>query len=232
MVFLIVKCLLTSILRITKFLNIIHQNSLSTLLITNIMKHPVPFLIAILFVFILGTSMLRNITCPCGVPAQTSDVSMTTPAKAATGVAMAVNYVEPKAVEATVATTATAVNDERVQAIEQRLRAKEIVLYFDYNQPTTSLNDAQRKELEDIQYYIAQSPNSSLKVVGHTDSRGKESYNEKLSSSRAKFVADYLSGSATTTKFITEGKGENAPATTNNTAKGRAKNRRVVVSLI
>jgi OmpA-OmpF porin, OOP family len=80
--------------------------------------------------------------------------------------------------------------------------------------------------------HIAQSPNSSLKVVGHTDSRGKESYNEKLSSSRAKFVADYLAGSATTAKFITEGKGENAPATTNNTAKGRAKNRRVVVSLI
>jgi outer membrane protein OmpA-like peptidoglycan-associated protein len=194
------------------------------------MKHPVPFLIATLFAFILGTSMLRNKTCPCGVPA--SDVSMTTTAKAATGVAMAVNYAEPKAVETTVATTAPAVNDERVHAIEQRLRAKEIVLYFDYNQPTTSLTDTQRKELEDIQYYIAQSPNSSLKVVGHTDSRGKESYNERLSSSRAKFVADYLSGSGTTAKFNTEGKGENAPVATNSTAKGRAKNRRVVVSLM
>jgi outer membrane protein OmpA-like peptidoglycan-associated protein len=228
-VFLIVKCLLTSILRITKFLNIINQNSLSTLLRTNIMKHPVPFLIATLFAFILGTSMLRNKTCPCGVPA--SDVSMTTTAKTATGVAMAVNYAEPKAVEATVA-PAPAVNDARVHAIEQRLRAKEIVLYFDYNQPTASLNDTQRKELEDIQYYIAQSPNSSLKVVGHTDSRGKESYNERLSSSRAKFVADYLAGSGTTSKFITEGKGENAPIATNSTAKGRAKNRRVVVSLM
>lgn len=195
------------------------------------MKHPVPFLIAILFAFILGTSMLRNVTCPCGVPAQTGDVSMTTTAKAATGVAMAVNYAELKAAETTVA-PAPAVNTERVHAIEQRLRAKEIVLYFDYNQPTASLNDTQRKELEDIQYYIAQNPHSNLKVVGHTDSRGKASYNAQLSSSRAKFVADYLSGSGTTSKFITEGKGELSPATTNSTAKGRAKNRRVVVLLI
>lgn len=197
------------------------------------MKHPVPLMIATLFAFILGTSMLKNKTCPCGVSPQTSDVSMSTTTKMSAAVPMAVNYVEPKAVEKTPATVAAPKADAtRIQTIEQRLRAKEIVLYFDNAQPTASLSEAQRKELEDIQYYLSQNPNSNVKVVGHTDSRGSASYNEKLSTSRANFVADYLKNLGTNTQnFTADGQGEEAPAATNTTAKGRARNRRVVVSL-
>jgi OmpA-OmpF porin, OOP family len=197
------------------------------------MKHPVPLLIATLFAFILGTSMLKNKTCPCGVSPQTSDVSMSTTAKMSAALPMTVSYVEPKAVETTPATVATPkVDAARIQATEQRLRAKELVLYFDNAQPTTSLSDEQRKELEDLQYYLSQNPNSNVKVVGHTDSRGSASYNEKLSSARANFVADYLKNlGASDQKFTAKGQGEEAPAATNETAKGRARNRRVVVSL-
>ena len=131
-----------------------------------------------------------------------------------------------------VATPSVSVDEERVKAIEKRLRAKELVLYFDYDQPNTSLSDAQRKDLEDIQYYIAQNPESNISVVGHTDSKGTADYNERLSTARANFVADYLVGQgANTQKFVTEGKGENAPTATNKTGQGRAKNRRVVISL-
>jgi OmpA-OmpF porin, OOP family len=197
------------------------------------MKHPVPLLIATLFAFIFGVSMLKNKTCPCGVSPQTSDVSMTTTAKMSAAVPMSVSYVEPKAVETTPAPVATPKVDEaRIKTTEQRLRAKELVLYFDNAQPTTSLSEAQRKDLEDLQYYLTQNPNSSVKVVGHTDSRGSASYNEKLSTARANFVADYLKNLGTNTqKFTAEGKGEESPAATNESAKGRARNRRVVVSL-
>jgi OmpA-OmpF porin, OOP family len=197
------------------------------------MKHPVPLLIATLFAFILGTSMLKNKTCPCGVSPQTSDVSISTTAKTAAAVPMTVSYVEPKAVETTPATVATPkVDVARIQTTEQRLRTKRLVLYFDNAQPSTSLSDEQRKELEDLQYYLAQNPNSNVKVVGHTDSRGSASYNEKLSLARANFVADYLKNLGTSDqKFTAEGQGEEAPTATNETAKGRAKNRRVVVSL-
>ena len=196
------------------------------------MKHPLPLLITCLFLFIFGTSMLRNKTCPCGMPAEMTDIS---PSKAATAVAAvaptAVNYVEPKAVE-TVATPSVSVDEGRVKAIEKRLRAKELVLYFDYDQPNTSLNDAQRKDLEDIQYYIAQNPESNISVVGHTDSKGTANYNERLSTARANFVTDYLTGQgANAQKFVTKGNGEEAPIATNKTAQGRAKNRRVVISL-
>jgi outer membrane protein OmpA-like peptidoglycan-associated protein len=192
------------------------------------MKHPLPLLITSLFVFILGTSMLRNATCPCGVPATMSDVSTTAPTSAV-GVAMTANYVEPTAVAVAAAPTIDAV---RIQSIETRLRAKELVLYFDYGQPTTSLSDAQRKELEDVQYYIAQNPESNIKVTGHTDSSGAADYNAQLSVSRANFVTEYLTGlGANVQKITTEGKGEAIPVSTNGTSKGRAKNRRVVISL-
>ena len=195
------------------------------------MKHPLPLLITCLFFFIFGTSMLRNQTCPCGVPADMTNVS---PVKATTEVAAVptpVNYVEP-ATAAVVTTPSVSVDEGRVKAIEKRLRAKELVLYFDYDQPNTSLNDAQRKDLEDIQYYIAQNPESSISVVGHTDSKGTADYNERLSAARANFVTEYLTGQgANAQKFDTRGKGEEAPTASNKTARGRAKNRRVVISL-
>ena len=196
------------------------------------MKHPLPLLITCLFLFIFGTSMLRNKTCPCGMPAEMTDIS---PSKATTAVAAvaptAVNYVEP-ATAAVVATPSVCVDEGRVKAIEKRLRAKELVLYFDYDQPNTSLSDAQRKDLEDIQYYIAQNPESNISVVGHTDSQGTTAYNAQLSTARANFVTDYLTGQgANAQKFVTEGEGESAPASTNETVTGRAKNRRVVISL-
>lgn len=198
------------------------------------MKHPLPLLFAGLFAFILGTSMLRNTTCPCGAPAaELSDVSPSKAAVAAAGVPTAVNYATPTPAETPAATTAVAaVDNSRIQAIEQRLRAKELILYFDYGQPTTSLTDAQRKELDDVQYYIAHNPQSNISIVGHTDSRGKANFNEKLSTTRAKFVTEYLAGlGANAQKITTEGKGEAAPAAANNTSKGRAQNRRVVISL-
>jgi OmpA-OmpF porin, OOP family len=198
------------------------------------MKHPVPLLIATLFVFLLGTSYLRNITCPCGIAPQTSEASISAPTTLSAAVPMAVSFVEPKPVAATAASDVAApkVDASRIEAIGQRLRAKELVLYFDTDQPTTSLSESQRKDLEDIQFYLAQNPNSNVKVVGHTDSRGSAGYNEKLSASRANFVADYLKNLGTTgQKFTAEGQGEEAPTATNETAKGRARNRRVVVSL-
>jgi OmpA-OmpF porin, OOP family len=198
------------------------------------MKHPVPLLIATLFAFILGTSMLKNKTCPCGVlPPATSDISLSTTAKMEAAVPTPVSL-ETKVVTPTPAVVAApkAEAARMVEATEKRVRVKELVLYFDNAQPTTTLTDRQRKELEDLQTYIAQNPNSSIKVVGHTDSRGSAGYNERLSTSRANFVADYLKNLGTDTQnFTSKGEGEESPTATNETAKGRARNRRVVVSL-
>lgn len=70
-------------------------------------------------------------------------------------------------------------------------------------------------------------------AVGHTDSVGAEAYNERLSLRRAEAVKAYLvSKGIPADKVRTEGRGEREPVADNATAEGRAKNRRVEVTII
>jgi len=73
-----------------------------------------------------------------------------------------------------------------------------------------------------------------LNVIGYTDSVGNADYNQKLSERRANTVADYLvKQDPTRIEFIhAMGKGEQDPIASNDTAEGRAKNRRVVLQVI
>ena len=72
-----------------------------------------------------------------------------------------------------------------------------------------------------------------VEVAGHTDSKGSDSYNERLSQERADSVKQYLmdQGVAAET-LLAVGYGETKPLDTNKTAKGREVNRRVEFNLI
>ncbi len=68
----------------------------------------------------------------------------------------------------------------------------------------------------------------SIEVSGHTDSRGADAMNLKLSESRAKSVRDYLlSKGVRSSLIISKGYGEVNPVATNDTAAGRQQNRRI-----
>ena len=70
-------------------------------------------------------------------------------------------------------------------------------------------------------------------TVGHTDSVGSDAYNQKLSLRRAEAVKAYIvSKGIETSRVYTEGKGETQPVADNNSAEGRAKNRRVTVEVV
>ena len=71
----------------------------------------------------------------------------------------------------------------------------------------------------------------TVSVVGHTDSSGSESYNQKLSEARAQAVADYLSNAGVSANVTAKGMGESSPVASNATAEGRAQNRRVELSV-
>lgn len=72
-----------------------------------------------------------------------------------------------------------------------------------------------------------------VEVVGHTDSIGSEQYNQALSVKRAFIVANYLINiGLPADKIVQWGEGEQQPITTNETALGRAKNRRVEIKII
>jgi OOP family OmpA-OmpF porin len=75
---------------------------------------------------------------------------------------------------------------------------------------------------------LKQRSGAKVEVQGHTDSVGKDAYNLSLSSHRAKAVLDYLVAHGVDAKMLTsKGYGEAQPIASNDTAEGRAENRRV-----
>jgi OOP family OmpA-OmpF porin len=70
-------------------------------------------------------------------------------------------------------------------------------------------------------------------AVGHTDSVGADTYNQKLSVQRSEAVKAYLvSKGIEKNRVYTEGKGEKQPVADNKTKEGRAKNRRVEIEVV
>lgn len=102
---------------------------------------------------------------------------------------------------------------------------KEKVL-FGYDQ--SSLNDNARRSLDQLSNILKKYPDTDIQIIGHTDSKGSERYNQNLSIQRASAVASYLRNNAIASSRInTIGMGENDPVATNENDEGRALNRRV-----
>ena len=71
-------------------------------------------------------------------------------------------------------------------------------------------------------------PDTDIQIIGHTDSKGSDEYNQGLSQRRSSAVATYLSGQGiTSSRLSTKGMGETDPVASNETEDGRAQNRRV-----
>ena len=69
-------------------------------------------------------------------------------------------------------------------------------------------------------------------TLGHTDSVGSDTYNQKLSEQRAAAVRSHLIGKGVDAARIkSEGRGEKEPVASNDTAQGRAQNRRVEIEV-
>ncbi|MFM2275335.1 MAG: hypothetical protein RL211_1207 [Pseudomonadota bacterium] len=70
-------------------------------------------------------------------------------------------------------------------------------------------------------------------AVGHTDSDGSDTSNQKLSVARSEAVKAYLvSKGIEKNRVYTEGKGEKQPVADNKTKEGKAKNRRVEIEVV
>lgn len=76
-------------------------------------------------------------------------------------------------------------------------------------------------------------PKSNILIEGHTDSAGSEEYNWGLSQKRAESVTAYLQNQGISpSRFTTKWYGETQPRATNETAEGKAKNRRVELAIV
>jgi OmpA-OmpF porin, OOP family len=103
--------------------------------------------------------------------------------------------------------------------------------FFDFNKSV--VKPAGKAKLDDLIGKIKDINLEVIIAVGHTDSVGSDSYNQKLSVRRSEAVKAYLvSKGIEKNRVYTEGKGEKQPVADNKTAEGRAKNRRVEIEVV
>ncbi|HEX9803992.1 MAG TPA: OmpA family protein [Gammaproteobacteria bacterium] len=86
--------------------------------------------------------------------------------------------------------------------------------------------------LDKVAAVLRDDPNVRITIIGFTDSVGTEEYNQRLSMRRAQATADYLvSRGVSQSQILVQGLGEAEPRASNDTAEGRAQNRRVEIYL-
>jgi OOP family OmpA-OmpF porin len=95
---------------------------------------------------------------------------------------------------------------------------------------SAELEPTSAETLDGVVAVMAQRPNSKAEVHGYTDSRGSDAYNLKLSERRAAAVVAYLTAHGIPGDNLRSvGFGKESPVASNDTADGRAQNRRVTV---
>ncbi|RZL13446.1 MAG: OmpA family protein, partial [Hymenobacter sp.] len=111
---------------------------------------------------------------------------------------------------------------------EQKKILKEATKYinFDFNKAT--LKPTSFPKLQQMVQILNEYPDYSLSIAGHTDSKGADDYNLKLSYDRAASARAYmLSKGIPADRIEARGYGETKPIADNATAAGQALNRRV-----
>lgn len=99
---------------------------------------------------------------------------------------------------------------------------------FDYDSAT--VKPAFRDTLDKLADLLRKYDRTVVHVIGHTDSRGSDAYNQSLSERRARAVMDYLiSRGVPAERLRSEGRSEREPRDSNATEAGRQLNRRVEV---
>ena len=98
---------------------------------------------------------------------------------------------------------------------------------------STAVQPALFDDLQALSQNVQSYPNSTLQIIGHTDSDGDASYNQTLSEGRAQAVANVLSSNGVPLgRLQVFGRGESQPLASNLTPEGKAQNRRVEIVIL
>lgn len=94
----------------------------------------------------------------------------------------------------------------------------------------SNLSAASKDALVKFATSLKSTPETDVKIYGHTDNTGSREINVKLSNERAESVSKYLiENGVSGDRLMTEGKAYDEPVASNETAEGRAQNRRVEI---
>jgi outer membrane protein OmpA-like peptidoglycan-associated protein len=103
-------------------------------------------------------------------------------------------------------------------------------ILFDSGKST--LKPASRNDLAEFAKVLKEYKDTDLIIEGHTDNVGKKAGNQKLSVARAESVVSFLEGEGVARGRLTpRGYADDMPVASNDTADGRAQNRRVQIQI-
>ena len=103
---------------------------------------------------------------------------------------------------------------------------------IEFESGKTVLAAGGKDKLEAVVEFLNNQGGVQVDVFGHTDAQGKDSYNQSLSEGRAKAVMEYLvSRGIAASRMTSKGFGVTQPISSNESAEGRAQNRRVELLL-
>jgi len=104
-------------------------------------------------------------------------------------------------------------------------------LLFDFDKASIS-DEKSLQDIEELSNFMKKYPVYHADIVGHTDSKGSEEYNKKLSLRRAEFVKNLMvQNGVESSRLSYEGRGEGEPLFENINPLNRHKNRRTEVEL-
>ena len=134
----------------------------------------------------------------------------------------------------------TGAEEQEVESVDKRFSEltdydtkADLTLYYPVN--GSDLDEKQKAELTDLAKKAGSIQGYLVQVAGYTDSSGSAEYNQELSEDRAQNVVAYLqqSGNIPMRHIVAPGiMGETNPVASNESAQGRAENRRVVVKVL
>ncbi len=138
------------------------------------------------------------------------------------------HFRKPKAA----APVAVAAQPESVPQKKVVAKTYKLQVQFDFDK--AELKSSYTPQFDMIAKVLKESPDKSMTVEGHTDAIGTEEYNQGLSLRRAeavarKFIQDY---GISSDRIDVKGYGEARPIADNNTAEGRAQNRRAIAVIL
>lgn len=104
-------------------------------------------------------------------------------------------------------------------------------VFYEFN--SFELKSSSKFELNKLANLLEENPQMKIEIGGHTDNKGSLEYNQKLSENRAKSVYNYLINQGIDASRLSyKGYNFSKPVETNDTAAGRAKNRRTEFTIL
>ena len=109
--------------------------------------------------------------------------------------------------------------------------AGKLLVNFDFD--SAVVKEQYFNDLGELAAFLKRFEDLQVDVEGHTDSVGPDDYNQQLSQRRAQAVVDMLVNQygIAASRLEAKGYGETRPVASNDTAEGRAENRRVMATL-